>query len=193
MLQPALKKNDRKANIFIITVSVIVFTAVIALSRIKLEVNLPFDPHLFALANATINSFVSVFLLAALWAVRKRNYVLHKKLMLVAIVLSVLFLVCYIAHHLFTHPTSFGDLDHDGVLSDAETAQVGVVKTIYYILLFTHIPLAGIILPFILFTAYRALTGEYTRHKKLARYTWPIWFYVAVSGVVVYLMIQPYY
>jgi putative membrane protein len=172
---------------------VIVFIAVIALSKIKLDVNLPFDAHLFALANATINSFVSIFLLAALWAVRKRNYVLHKKLMLVAIVLSVLFLVCYIAHHLFTDPTSFGDIDHDGKLSDAEAAQAGSIKTIYYILLLTHIPLAGIILPFILFTAYRALTGEYDRHKKLARFTWPIWFYVAVSGVVVYLMIQPYY
>jgi putative membrane protein len=69
----------------------------------------------------------------------------------------------------------------------------GNVRMIYYIILLTHIPLAGIILPFILFTAYRSLIGEYERHKKLARFTWPIWFYVAVTGVIVYLMIEPYY
>ncbi len=193
MLTPVLQKNDRKANIFIITVSVIVFAAVTVLANIKLDVNLPFDVHLFALANASINSVVAVVLLAALWAVRKQNYVLHKKLMLIAIVLSVFFLLSYIAHHLLTDATKFGDLNHDGILSDTEKAQAGSIRIVYYILLLTHIPLAAIILPFILFTAYRALTGEYPRHKKLARVTWPIWFYVAVSGVVVYLMIQPYY
>lgn len=193
MLQPSLQKNDRKANIFIITVSVIVFAAVTALASIKIEVNLPFDVHIFALANATINSIVSVLLLAALWAVRKRNYVLHKNIMLIAIVLSVLFLVSYIAHHLLTDATKFGDLDHDGKLSDIEKAKVGAVRYVYVILLLLHIFLAAIIMPFVLFTAYRALTGEYSRHKKLARFTWPIWFFVAVSGVVVYLMIQPYY
>ena len=99
--------------------------------------------------------------------------------MMTAIVLSVLFLLSYIAHHLLTDETKFGG--------------DGVIKTIYYIILFTHIPLAGIILPFILFTAYRALIGEYEQHKKLTRITWPIWFYVAVTGVIVYWMISPYY
>ncbi|MEO6220494.1 MAG: DUF420 domain-containing protein, partial [Ginsengibacter sp.] len=69
----------------------------------------------------------------------------------------------------------------------------GSIRYVYYFILITHIPLAGIILPFILFTAYRALTADYAKHMKLARITWPVWFYVAVSGVVVYLMIQPYY
>lgn len=191
--QPTLKKNDRKANIFIITVSIIVFAAVTILAEIKVNIPLPFNVHVFALANAFINSVVSVLLIAALWAVRKRNYVLHKNIMLFAIVLSVLFLLSYIAHHLLTDATKFGDINHDGILSDAEKTQTGSIRILYYVLLLTHIPLAAIILPFILFTAYRALTGEYTRHAKLARFTWPIWFYVAVSGVAVYLMIQPYY
>lgn len=113
--------------------------------------------------------------------------------MLAAIILSVFFLLSYIAHHLLAGETKFGDLDHNGLLSEEEKSMAGSMRIVYYIILFTHIPLAGIILPFILFTAYRALIGEYDRHKKLARITWPIWFYVAVTGVIVYLMINPYY
>jgi putative membrane protein len=113
--------------------------------------------------------------------------------MLTAMVLSILFLVSYICHHLFAGETRFGDINHDGILSAAEKASVGSSRIIYYIILGTHIPLAGIILPFILFAAYRALTGDWLKHKKLARITWPIWLYVAITGVVVYWMIRPYY
>ena len=113
--------------------------------------------------------------------------------MLTAIVLSVFFLISYIAHHLLAGDTKFGDIDHNGILSENEKALAGNARIGYYVLLFTHIPLAAIILPFILFTAYRSSIGEYERHKKLARITWPIWFYVAVSGVWVFLMIHPFY
>ena len=99
--------------------------------------------------------------------------------MLAAMVLSILFLISYICHHLFAGETKFGG--------------TGTAKMIYYIILGTHIPLAGLILPFILFTAYRALIAEFPQHKKLARITWPVWFYVAVTGVIVYWMISPYY
>ncbi len=193
MLAASIQKNDKKARIFIFTVSVIVFAAVVILSRVKLELDLPFNVHVFATANAIINSLVSICLLAGLISVKQQKYSLHKKIMLTAIILSVLFLVSYIAHHLLAGETKFGDTNHDGILSDEEGLLVGSRKTIYYILLLTHIPLAAIILPFILFTAYRALTGEYEKHKKLTRFTWPLWFYVAVSGVVIYWMISPYY
>ena len=113
--------------------------------------------------------------------------------MLTSISLSVLFLLSYIAHHLLAGDTKYGDLNHDGIVSLDEKALAGNLRMIYYFILITHIPLAAIILPFILFTAYRALTGEYDKHKKLVRITWPVWFYVAVTGVVVYLMISPYY
>jgi len=179
MLQPTFKKNDQKAKLFIYAVSIIVFAAVVILSRIQLKVDLPFNPHLFASISAGINSIVAILLLAGLITVKQKKYELHKKIMMTAIVLSVLFLVSYIAHHLFAGETKFGG--------------EGMMKTIYYLILFTHIPLAGIILPFILFTAYRALIGEYEQHKKLTRITWPIWFYVAVTGVIVYWMISPYY
>jgi putative membrane protein len=173
--------------------SVIVFAAVVLLNRVKLEVDLGFDVHLFALANAIINSIVAVLLVVALLAVKQKKYVLHKRLMLTAMALSVLFLVSYICHHLFAGDTIFGDLDKDGLLSEVEKSAVGSGRTLYILVLLTHIPLAGLILPFILFTAYRALTGEYARHKKLAKITWPVWLYVAITGVLVYWMIQPYY
>ena len=110
-----------------------------------------------------------------------------------AIVLSILFLISYICHHLFAAETKFGDSNHDGILSDDERSAAGSLRIIYYFLLATHIPLAAIILPFILFTAYRALTGEYDKHKKLVRITWPVWFYVATTGVIIYIWISPYY
>ena len=193
MLTPVLKKNDRKASVLILVFSVIVFAAVVLLSRVKVEVDLGFDVHLFALLNALINSCVTVLLVLAMIAVKQKKYLAHKNLMLTAMVLSILFLVSYICHHLLAGDTRFGDINHDGIITDAEKAGTGTMRIVYYIILGTHIPLAGIILPFILFTAYRALIGEYAAHKKLARITWPVWLYVAITGVVVYLMISPYY
>ncbi len=193
MLAPSLQKNDAKARIFIFTVSIVVFVAVVILSKVKLAVNLPFNIHVFATFNATINGTVAVLLVAGLLSVKQKKYELHKKIMLAAILLSVLFLLSYIAHHLLAGDTRYGDLNHDGILSDEEKLSAGSMRMVYYFLLITHIPLAGIILPFILFTAYRALIGEYSKHRKLTRFTWPVWFYVAVTGVLVYWMIHPYY
>lgn len=193
MLTPVLRKNDRKAYWLILSFSVIVFAAVVLLDKVKLEVDLGFDVHFFALINAMINSWVAILLILALIAVKKKKYETHKKLMLVAMALSVLFLLSYVTHHLLAGETRFGDLDGDGIVSEAEKATAGSKRIIYWIILGTHIPLAGLILPFILFSAYRALIGEYPEHKKLARITWPVWLYVAITGVVVYAMISPYY
>jgi putative membrane protein len=179
MLPPAWKKNDTRAKIFIGTVSVVVFVAVLVLGRVKLQYSPDFDVHIFAQINAVINSAVTVLLLAGLAAVKGRKYNLHKRLMLSAISLSCLFLISYICHHLFAGETRFGG--------------EGIIRYIYYFILGTHIILAAVILPFILFTAYRAMVGEYQQHKKLAKRTWPVWFYVAVTGVLIYIMISPYY
>jgi putative membrane protein len=179
LLQPSVEKNDRVARWLIFTLSLVVFAAVAVLSRVKVDVELGFDKHLFAKANAAINSVVSVLLIAGLVAVKLKRYLLHKRTMLTAIILSCLFLVSYICHHLFTGETKFGG--------------TGAIRTFYYIILGTHIPLAAIILPFVLFTAYRGLTGEYAKHRKLSRITWPVWLYVSITGVLVYWMISPYY
>jgi len=188
-----LQKDDRKAKIIIWSVSIIVFIAVAFLTQTKLNIHLSFNPHVFAAFNAIVNSIVAILLLAALFAVKTNKFYLHKILMLSAIILSSLFLISYICHHLLSGDTKYGDINHDGILSVDEKTLAGSLRYVYYFILITHIPLAGIILPFILFTAYRSLTGDYVKHKKLARITWPIWFYVAITGVAVYLMIRPYY
>ena len=113
--------------------------------------------------------------------------------MLTALALSVIFLISYVTHHLLAGEAIYGDANHDGILSDAEAQAVASTRSVYLVILLTHIFLAAIILPFILFTAYRALIAEFPRHKKLARITWPLWLYVAISGPVVYWMIHPYY
>lgn len=193
MLQPSLQKNDKRAKLLIYIVSFVVFAAVVLLSKFKLNIDLGFNVHVFALVNAIVNSAVAVLLLAGLISIKQKKYLLHKKIMLAAMVLSVLFLISYICHHLLAGDTKFGDVDHNGIISDEEKSAVSSLRMLYYFILLTHIPLAAIILPFILFTAYRALIGEYEQHKKLTRITWPVWFYVAITGVVVYLMISPYY
>lgn len=178
-LAPVFNKNDKKAAWLIWIFSIIVFSAVVALGAIKLKIDVGFDVHVFAKINAVINSIVTVLLIAALAAVKTKKYVLHKKLMLAAMVLSILFLVSYICHHLLAGDTKYGG--------------EGAIRYVYFFILSTHIFLAAIILPFILFTAYRALIAEFAQHSKLARITWPIWLYVSITGVVVYLFISPYY
>ncbi|MEI6087721.1 MAG: DUF420 domain-containing protein [Bacteroidota bacterium] len=193
MLQASIEKNDKKAYWLIGVFSVVVFTAVSVLTKLKLNVDLGFDVHLFALFNAIINATIAILLIAALIVVKKGNYKLHKKLMMEALILSVFFLVSYIAHHLFAGEAKFGDINHDGIVSDEEKTLVGGIRFVYYIILSTHIFLATIILPFILYTAYRALTAEFAIHKKIAKITWPLWLYVAITGPIVYWMIKPYY
>ena len=191
--EPSLAKNEKRARWIIGFVSLVVFIAVALLARVKLNVDASFNVHVFALVNAIINSVVSVLLLAGLVAVLSKKYQAHEAIMITAISLSILFLLSYIAHHLLAGVTKFGDTDRNGIVTEAEKLAVGGRRTLYYFILLTHVPLAAIILPFILFTAYRALSGDYEKHKKIARITWPIWFYVAVTGVALYWMIEPYY
>ncbi|MFM6993542.1 MAG: DUF420 domain-containing protein [Sediminibacterium sp.] len=193
MLNPVLKKNDKLAYILIGVFSVVVFAVVTFLSKFSLEVELPFDKHVFALINAMLNTAVAILLIAGLVAVKQRNYNLHKSIMMTAMILSLLFLVTYIAHHLLAGEAKFGDANFDGVVDDTEKAALGNTRPLYLVLLGTHIILAATSLPFILWTAYRALTSDFAAHKSLAKKVWPIWFYVAATGPIVYLMIKQYY
>jgi putative membrane protein len=178
-IKPVLKKQDRIAAICIGAISIIVFIAVVILSKIKVEVNLGFNVHQFAKLNAMINCVVSILLVAGVITVKGKRFLMHRHIMLTAIVLSIIFLLSYICHHLFADSTAY-----EGH---------GPLRYFYLVVLISHIVLAAIVLPFILYTAYRALTGEYERHKKLTRITFPIWLYVSISGVIVYVMISPYY
>jgi len=188
-----ISKNDKKARAVIFIFSAVIFLAITFLGRFKLDVELGFDKHIFAKANAAINTIVTVLLLGGLYCARSGRFTTHKYIMLAAMALSVLFLLSYVCHHLFTGESKYGDVNGDFVLTEAERAATGSIRYVYYTLLGTHIILAGIALPLILFTAYRALINENTAHRKLAKITWPMWFYVAVTGPVIYLMISPYY
>lgn len=193
MLQASLQKNDKQAKWIIGIFSFVVFAAVVFLGNVKFDIPVPFNVHIFAAANAVINSIIALLLIAALMVVKKGNYKLHKQLMIAALILSVLFLVSYIAHHLLAGEARYGDSNHDGTVSPEELAAVGSSRGIYLFILLTHIFLASVILPFILYTAYKGLTGEYEKHRKIAKFTWPLWLYVAITGPVVYFMISPYY
>ncbi len=161
------------------TFSSIVFLAVVVLGRVQVPAPEGWDIHVFARINAYLNSGVSILLLVGLFSAKAGRWSIHRAVMLAAMALSLLFLLSYIAHHLFAGETTYGG--------------EGTVRVVYYVVLVTHIVLAATSLPFILITAYRALSGAYPAHRKLARRVWPVWFYVSVTGVVVYLMISPYY
>jgi putative membrane protein len=174
-----ITKNDKKARVLIFLVSFIIFIAIVILGRVKLDVDLGFDEHVFAKLNAFINTTVAFLLVFGLIAAKQRKYTTHKYIMLTAIGFSLLFLIFYICHHLFAGETKYGG--------------VGSIRYFYYFILGTHIILAAVILPFILFTAYRALINENEKHRRLAKITWPVWLYVAITGPLIYLMISPYY
>lgn len=143
--------------------------------------------------NALINSITSVLLLSALLAIKAKRVRLHKNLMLTALLMGTLFLVSYVIYHASSTSTVFGDINQDGVLSDAERMDVGTIRVVYLITLLSHIGLSIVVVPFVLLAFYYALSGQIPRHQKIVKYTFPIWLYVSVTGVIVYFMISPYY
>ena len=168
------KQREKMLNRLAVGVSIIVFLVVGMMRRIKIATDIDFS--FLAGVNAAINSITAALLVLGLWQIKQKNIRAHRRIMTAAIVLSSLFLVSYVTYHLTTPETKFGG--------------EGIVRTLYLILLATHIILAGAILPFILFTYIRAITGQDERHRKLARWVFPFWLYVAVSGPVIYFMLR---
>ncbi|WP_396195267.1 DUF420 domain-containing protein [Flavobacterium sp.] len=186
---------EKKFKGSIIAVSVIIPIAVAVLFSVKLkdfgiEVEpLSFLPPIYA----GINALTAVLLVSAVMAIKNGSRKWHERLMTLAIACSVVFLVMYVAYHMTAESAKFGDLNFDGILDDSEKATIGSIRYLYYFILLTHITLSVIIIPMVLFTYVRALAEQFDKHKKLAKITFPIWLYVAVTGVVVYWMISPYY
>lgn len=143
--------------------------------------------------HALLNSLVALFLVGALVAVKQGKINLHKNLILVAMGLSVLFLLCYVAYHFTTPEVRFGDTNGDGIVNALEREAIGGVRMAYLILLITHITLAAVSLPFILFTFIAGWTNRFTAHRRLAKWVFPLWLYVAVTGPICYWMLRPYY
>jgi len=169
--------DDKKYNKLIVILSVVIPIVVAVLFGVKIPnvEPLTFLPPIYA----TLNGFTAVILIVAFIAIKKKNLVLHENLMKTAIWSSALFLMMYVAYHMTSDSTKFGG--------------EGIIKYIYYFILFTHILLSIIVIPFVLITYVRAITKNFEKHKRIARITFPLWLYVAVTGVIVYNMISPYY
>ncbi|MFI1771855.1 DUF420 domain-containing protein [Thalassobellus citreus] len=166
--------DDKKYNKLIIILSIVIPAAVAILFGVKIDLELPvFLPPIYA----TINGITSLVLVLAVFQIKKGNRKLHEKLMKFAIILSVLFLVMYVLYHMTSNSTSYG----------------GDYKILYYFILISHIVLSITVIPFVLITYVRAITNNIEKHKKIAKITFPLWLYVAVTGVIVYIMISPYY
>jgi putative membrane protein len=172
---------EKKYNLPIIIVSILIPIVVAILFTVKLkDFGIQIEP-LTSLPQiyATTNGLTAIVLIAALIAIKNKKIQLHKKLMTTAIILSVLFLVLYVAYHMTSDSTKYGGED--------------TMRLVYFIILISHIILSIAVIPLVLVTYVRALAEQFDRHKKIARITFPIWLYVAITGVVVYLMIAPYY
>ncbi|MBK0370263.1 DUF420 domain-containing protein [Flavobacterium agrisoli] len=186
---------EKKYNKLIIAVSIVIPVVVAILFGVKLKdfgydvAPLSFLPPIYA----TINGLTALVLVIAVVAIKKGNVVLHERLMKLAIAFSLAFLVMYVAYHMTADSTKYGDLDHNGLVDELEMAQIGASRLIYFFILVTHIVLSIAIIPMVLITFVRGLSQQFDRHRKIAKITFPIWLYVAITGVVVYLMISPYY
>jgi putative membrane protein len=188
---PAQEKSFTKA---IIVVSIAIPAAVAFLILVpQARVDFGFNTHSLPLFHAILNSSTAILLLASLYFIRHGQVRAHKRANWTAIILSSIFLISYVIYHASNPSTRFGDLNHDGLLSEAEKQQAGPIRYVYYVILSTHIILSAVIVPFVLFTLQRAYQEKFDKHRRLARITWPLWLYVAVSGVIVYVMISPYY
>lgn len=143
--------------------------------------------------HALINSATVLTLLGALIAIKKGNIAVHRSFMFTSLLLGVLFLISYVLYHSSQPSVKFGDLDHDGIVSAFEKDQAGSIRIVYLLILASHILLSILVVPFVLFAFYYALTDQIPRHKKMVKYTFPVWLYVSITGVVVYIMIKPYY
>ena len=169
-------KDDKKYNKLIVVLSIVIPVVVAILFGVRLDVELPvFLPPIYA----AINAVTALVLVLAFMAIRNKKITLHKRLMKFAIVLSVTFLVMYVAYHMTSDSTKYGG--------------EGALRYIYFFILITHILLSIAVIPFVLITYVRAITNNFEKHKKIAKITFPLWLYVAVTGVLVYILISPYY
>ncbi|WP_347373884.1 DUF420 domain-containing protein [Aequorivita sp. Q41] len=167
----------KKYTVWIWILSIIIPVAVAVLFTVKIPgvARMGFLPPIYA----TINGITALLLITAVYQIKNGNRKLHERLMKTAIVFSVLFLVLYVIYHMTSDSTPFGG--------------EGIIKYVYYFILITHILLSIAVIPFVLITYVRGISGQFYKHRKIARITYPLWLYVAVTGVIVYVMISPYY
>jgi putative membrane protein len=178
MEETIVKTDSRNGAVrkLIIAISIVIPLAVAVLFKVKVEgYDFSFLPHIYA----SINGITAILLMTAVWAIKSQKQQLHELLMKTCMALSALFLVLYVAYHMTSESTQYGG--------------IGFSRTVYFFILITHILLSVGVIPLVLFTYFHAWRKDFIRHRKLAKIAFPIWLYVAITGVVVYLMISPYY
>jgi putative membrane protein len=190
-----LQTKTENKSIWLIAILSIAIPVVVAIllfmpEKVNIEGNwIRTLPHL----NGILNTGTALALIFGFIAVKKKELVAHRNAMVIAFILGSLFLISYVIYHSGADSTIYGDINRDGILSDSEKAILGNSRYIYLIILLSHIALATIVVPFVLLALYHAYSNNLVKHKKIVKFTLPIWFYVSVSGVIVYLMISPYY
>lgn len=191
--RPPREELSKKLRIaaWILTAAVLALVGLMRQVKIRLPegVDFSFLPPF----HAAVNAAAAVVLVIAFIAVAKGRIALHRRMIMVAMGLSILFLLSYVAYHFTNNEVKFGDVNLDGVVDPSEKARVGGTRTVYLLLLASHIILAAVSLPFILFTFIAGWTNQFARHRRLARWVFPVWLYVAVTGPVCYWMLRPYY
>ncbi len=171
--------QEKKANRVINVLALAIPVAVAVLLGIRQKVDLGYWTTYLPHINAVINSLTSILLLMGLYFIKQKNVIAHKRTMLTAFVFGFLFLISYVLYHLTNNSTPFGGQ--------------GWIRPVYYFLLVSHIVLSVVVVWFVLRAVYFALSGQINRHKRTVKYAFPIWLYVSITGVVVYLLIKPYY
>jgi putative membrane protein len=177
VVSPDIIRLEKRLNVLAYAVSAAVLFLVVLMRRVKLDLGVDFTflPPL----HASLNALTAVILVYALWTIKRKDIQAHRRAIYAAMVCSVLFLLSYVLYHFTTPETRYGG--------------EGWLRYVYFFLLITHIALAAVTLPFILLTFIRAYTGQFERHKKMSRWVFPLWLYVAVTGPICYLMLRPYY
>ena len=183
-------ENNNNYSIWIKIISVVIPLVVAGLFTVKIEYDLPiFLPPIYS----TINGITAILLIIAFWAIKNKQIKLHENLMKICIALSLVFLIMYIAYHITSTSTIFGDVNNDGIRDASEKAEIGRDLYIYAFILISHIVLSIALIPMVLTSYVRAIQKEFDPHKKIGKITLPVWLYVTITGVIVYIMISPYY
>ncbi len=188
-------KNEKTIKTIIILLTIIVLAVVLILNKklITPPSQIPEFIYTLPLINALLNSASFFLLLFSFWAIKNKKIQLHKSLNITAFILSALFLISYVVAHFFLPETLFGDANHNGILEDSERQSVSSIRSVYLFILVTHILLAAITFPLVLLSFYYGLNTQIIQHKKIVRWSYPLWLYVCFTGPIVYVFLKPYY
>ena len=183
----------KKLTILVWVLTIVVLGLVALMRSVKIPLPENIDLSALPALHAFLNTLAAFFLIGAIWAIKKRRVNLHRQMIQFALICSLVFLLSYVTYHFTTPATIYGDSDGNGILSESEKQIAGSGRIVYLFILLTHIVLAAVSFTFILMALTYALTNQFSKHKKLTRWVFPVWLYVAITGPLVYLLLKPYY